>query len=822
MRTSFLAIAALAGAAFMPASAQIGSAPGAGGVRAQKPQSAQALAHKQAAQSSGLFQSAAAASTSGGWLGTGGDDCAAPTAVSGQGDFPFDNGAATTGGEGQSNSLCFAFGTSGVNNDVWFDWTPDCDGDAVVTMCGGTGVDTKIAGYDGGGCPTGAALACNDDTCGLQSEIGFAVANGSVYGLQIGTFPGSSGGSGTFNVTINNATNCGSGGTGADDCAAADDIGNVLGPVPFDNGAATTGSEGQSNSLCFAFGTSAVGNDVWFNWTAPDTGDATVTMCGGTSVDTKIAAYDGGGCPAGSAIACNDDTCGLQSEITFAVNAGSVYGLQIGSFPGSSGGSGTMDISLFVPPPITGSDDCATADAISGQGAHGFDNSAATTGPEGQSNSLCLAFGSSAVDNDVWFDWTSDADGDATVTMCGGTGVDTKIAAYDGGGCPAGSAIACNDDTCGLQSEISFAVNSGSVYGLQIGSFPGASGGSGSFTITVEDAPVIPCVAADDGGSENALGLSAGGTIAMLHHTDCDVVDTVHAAYGSAAFPGTASDGRAADIYVWADSDGDIDPGTGLALLASVSAVTTNANTDILNCYTIAGGAVTAGDGWIGAAIENPAGEFPCPLDMDNPWDGAWIGGDTTGNLDPNNLGAGDVGLIPMNFIVPSAFLLRANEGACPIVCELSDSGPGDAFCCGLGCPCSNDDNTAGCANSGGAGGTLGSGGSTGVLADDLEMHASGLMLGQPVQLFSARDALNGGAGFPFIDGLRCTGVELIRHDIKLADATGAASWVGSLGSEAGMVPGDERHFQVFYRDAVSACGTGANTTNATTVVFTP
>ncbi|MAF66116.1 MAG: hypothetical protein CMJ84_10735, partial [Planctomycetes bacterium] len=352
--------------------------------------------------------------------------------------------------------------------------------------------------------------------------------------------------------------------------------------------------------------------------------------------------------------------------------------------------------------------------------------------------------------------------------------------------------------------------------------FPGASGGSGSFTITVEDAPVIPCVAADDGGSENALGLSAGGTIAMLHHTDCDVVDTVHAAYGSAAFPGTASDGRAADIYVWADSDGDIDPGTGLALLASVSAVTTNANTDILNCYTIAGGAVTAGDGWIGAAIENPAGEFPCPLDMDNPWDGAWIGGDTTGNLDPNNLGAGDVGLIPMNFIVPSAFLLRANEGACPIVCELSDSGPGDAFCCGLGCPCSNDDNTAGCANSGGAGGTLGSGGSTGVLADDLEMHASGLMLGQPVQLFSARDALNGGAGFPFIDGLRCTGVELIRHDIKLADATGAASWVGSLGSEAGMVPGDERHFQVFYRDAVSACGTGANTTNATTVTFSP
>ena len=818
MRTSFIAFAALAGAAFMPASAQFGDVRSAGPV-AQKPTSAQALAHKQAA-ANGMLQTASAATVGGGWLGTGGDDCATPTGIAGQGDFPFDNGAASTGTEGQSNSLCFAFGTSGVNNDVWFDWTPDCDGDAALSMCGNS-VDTKIAAYDGGGCPAGSALACNDDSCGLQSEIAFAVTNGSVYGLQIGTFPGSGGGAGTLNLTINNATNCGSGGTGSDDCASADDLGPALGDIAFDNSAATTGGEGQSNSVCFAFGTSGIGNDVWFDWTAPDSGDLTVSMCG-NSVDTKIAGYDGGGCPTGSALACNDDTCGLQSEITFAVNSGSVYGLQIGTFPGSSGGAGTMNLDLFVPTPITGSDDCSTADAISGQGSHGFDNGAATTGSEGQSNSLCYAFGTSGIGNDVWFDWTADADGDATVTMCGGTGVDTKIAAYDGGGCPAGSAVACNDDTCGLQSEIGFAVTTGSVYGLQIGSFPGAAGGTGSFTITIEDAPVIPCVAQDDGASENALGLSAGGELAMLHHTDCDVVDTVHAAYGSAMFPGTATDGDEVNIYVWADSDGDINPGTGLALLASVSAVTVNANTDIMSCYTIAGGAVTAGDGWIGAAIHQAAGTFPCPLDMDNPWAGAWIAGDTTGNLDPNNLGGGDVGVIPMDAIVPSAFLLRANDGACPIVCDLSDSGPGDAFCCGMGCPCGNDDLEAGCANSGGAGANLGSGGTTSVGADDLEMHASGMMLGQPVQLFSAQDALNGGAGVPFIDGLRCTGVALIRHSVQLADGTGSASWVGGLASEAGMGAGDERHFQVFYRDVTSACGAGANTTNATTVTFGP
>ena len=61
-----------------------------------------------------------------------------------KGDFPYDNNAATTGGEGQSNSLCFAFGTSGVNNDVWFDWTAPDSGDLTVTTCG-VSVDTKIA-----------------------------------------------------------------------------------------------------------------------------------------------------------------------------------------------------------------------------------------------------------------------------------------------------------------------------------------------------------------------------------------------------------------------------------------------------------------------------------------------------------------------------------------------------------------------------------------------------------------------------------------------------------------------------------------------------
>ena len=141
---------------------------------------------------------------------------------------------------------------------------------------------------------------------------------------------------------------------------------------------------------------------------------------------------------------------------------------------------------------LQGSDSCSTPTTIAGQGTFAYDNTAATTGTEGQNETICYDFGSSAVDNDVWFEGTSDFTGNAEITTCGGTSDDSKIGAYPGGGCPTtGSAIACNDDTCGLQSSILIPVTSGSTYMLQIGNFPGAVANSaGSFSI-LEDAPVL-------------------------------------------------------------------------------------------------------------------------------------------------------------------------------------------------------------------------------------------------------------------------------------------------------------------------------------------
>jgi hypothetical protein len=126
-----------------------------------------------------------------------------------------------------------------------------------------------------------------------------------------------------------------------------------VGTFAFNNTAATTGTQGQNESLCDKFGLMAIERDVWFAWTAPSTNTFEVSTCGGTSMDSKVAIYPGNGCPAnGTALACNDDSCGFQSRAQFAATSGSVYTIQLGRYAdGGSGASGTFSIQVYVPPP---------------------------------------------------------------------------------------------------------------------------------------------------------------------------------------------------------------------------------------------------------------------------------------------------------------------------------------------------------------------------------------------------------------------------------------------------------------------------------------
>ena len=276
---------------------------------------------------------------------------------------------------------------------------------------------------------------------------------------------------------------------GSDDCSTPDAI-NGTGTFAFNQVGATTGTEGQNEYSCYAFGSSAIDSDVWFAWTAPTTDTFQFETCNLTTTDTKIAVYPGATCPAAATVlACNDDTCGLQSQVTFSGTAGSTYILQVGTFPGAVAGTGNFDMSVFQP---LSNDDCSNPTAISGTGSFPFDLTTATTGIEGQSEFICTFNGGTPIDFDVWFAWTSDFTGMARLSTCTGNLIDSKVAVYPGSSCPTfGTSLACNDDVqcpaCPFYpwtSQIDWDVVNGSTYMIQLGTFPASStAAAGNFTV---------------------------------------------------------------------------------------------------------------------------------------------------------------------------------------------------------------------------------------------------------------------------------------------------------------------------------------------------
>jgi hypothetical protein len=409
----------------------------------------------------------------------GSDSCSSADPISGTGTFAFDDSAATTGSEGQTEAACLAFGQTGIDHDVWFSWTATATGTATLSLCGGTGMDSKVAAYPGGGCPVpGSALACNDDFCGLQSQIAFPVSAGSSYTLQLGTFPGAAGSAGTFTLSIASTP-------ANDDCSAATTVAGT-GPFPFDNNGATTGSQGQSELFCSYQGATGIDSDVWFTWTASLTGTYAASLCGGTSIDTKLAVYDGAGCPAGASIGCNDDACSLQSEVLFAAQAGASYTFQIGSHPGTGQGSGTWTITFRGVGPANDDPDCSNPLLLPGTTTGYSVDSANATTTKPQTIRPCY---DNALSQDVWYKWTAPATDSYTFSLCGSgtSGFTPGINIYhdEPPSCP-GSYFTCGD-SCG-GSEVCFSATAGQNFWVQIGTAVGAQG-TNPLSLSITEGP---------------------------------------------------------------------------------------------------------------------------------------------------------------------------------------------------------------------------------------------------------------------------------------------------------------------------------------------
>ena len=153
-----------------------------------------------------------------------------------------------------------------------------------------------------------------------------------------------------------------------------------------------------------------------------------------------------------------------------------------------------------------------------------------------------------------------------------------------------------------------------------------------------------------------------------------------------------------------------------------------------------------------------------------------------------------------------------------------SESGTGYCFGdpgSGTPCPCNNDNDGSvpgsGCANGAFSSGAQLSGyGTTSVTGDSLTLVTMHLPPNNTGLYFQAENAINGGNGNVFGDGLRCAGGGLIRLQVRFSDDLGRSSTTIAIGAKGGVVAGDTKRYQCWYRDTSGnqPCGVGVNDFN--------
>ena len=146
----------------------------------------------------------------------------------------------------------------------------------------------------------------------------------------------------------------------------------------------------------------------------------------------------------------------------------------------------------------------------------------------------------------------------------------------------------------------------------------------------------------------------------------------------------------------------------------------------------------------------------------------------------------------------------------------------GAPYCFGdgsaLACPCANPGGTGeGCRNSTGSGGLLSATGAGSISDDDLAIVASNLPNNQNGLIYAGLNPIQA----PFGDGHRCVAGAIVRFPVRNAGSGGSFT-EANVASNLGLLAGETRRFQAWFRDPMGPCGSGHNLTHALAVTFAP
>lgn len=373
-----------------------------------------------------------------------GNQFAAATVVSGSSGSTTATNVGATTEAGEPNHAGIAGGKS-----IWYSWTAPANGTARFETTG-SAIDTLLAVYTGSAVNALTAKASNDDNgAATTSLLSFAATAGTLYRIAI---DGKAGAAGALKL--------------AWDLTPAPPANDAFGSATAISGTSGTIAGTTAGATKEAGEPSHAGvagaRSVWYSWTAPATGPVTIDTIG-SAFDTLLGVYTGTAVSALTAKASNDDSGGAQSKLTFAATAGTTYRIAVDGKAGAAGAV-TLRWDQF-------NDNLAAARVIGGQSGTATATTVNATRETGEPT-----HGGSGGARSIWFAYTAPKAGTLTIDTFG-SGFDTLLGGYTGTAVNALTLKKANDDAGGgYQSQIAFAVTSGTVYRIAVDGYGGASG----------------------------------------------------------------------------------------------------------------------------------------------------------------------------------------------------------------------------------------------------------------------------------------------------------------------------------------------------------
>lgn len=245
-----------------------------------------------------------------------------------------------------------------------------------------------------------------------------------------------------------------------------------------------SGATGTSVSDAPAVGCSTPNADIWFKFTATATTHR-VTRSGisGTS-NVGIAVYSS---TAGSCTSLSLKSCTTTPNINLTgLTVGDIYYVRAWN-ASSTSSAYSFNLCVGSPPPVPVNDDCANAIAIDDALAHGAYTDSAT---QSKLPADCSGWGLPSEAADVWFKFTADQTGAATITASE-FATQPYITIERFNTCADATPADCDDDAFDGAKSLTVAATSGNTYYFRIyGNDALGSGSRGYFSIQAEGTPL--------------------------------------------------------------------------------------------------------------------------------------------------------------------------------------------------------------------------------------------------------------------------------------------------------------------------------------------